>query len=83
MFREKIMSILQRARKQLRRNATSPKKTRPRNTQGSGYAHSTLMQCPEHHVNYVLRRSTRAAPTLLIYDCPEVDCLITLQISAK
>ena len=83
MSREKIMSTLQRAYEQLRRNTTTFKRSRPRNTQGAGYAHSTLMQCPKHHVNYVLRRSTRKAPTLLIYDCPEVDCSISLQVSAK
>ena len=77
------MSSFQRTGRQLRRNATSLDKSRPRSPRGAGYAHSTLMQCPEHHVDYVLRRSTRAAPTLLIYDCPEGDCFITLQVSAK
>lgn len=77
------MSSFQRVYKRVRLNTTTTKRSRPGNARHSGYTHGTLLQCPEHHVDYVLRRSTRKAPTLLIYDCPEVDCFITLQVSAK
>ena len=71
------------ARTRARQNAASVNKTKSRSPYGAGYIRDTIRQCPKHHVDYVLRRSTRKAPALLIYDCPEVGCLITLQITSK
>ena len=76
-------SLSDRIRSQARRNARSTGKDRARNPHAAGYVRDTIMQCPKHHVNYVLRPSKRVAPTLLIYDCPEAGCLITLQVAAK
>ena len=70
-------------RSRARRNARSARRDRTRNPYGAGYIRDTIMQCPKHHVDYVLRPSTRVAPTLLIYDCPETGCLITLQVPSK
>lgn len=77
------MSTFHHARERVRPIATFIKKSRPEETHGARYSRSALMQCPKHQVNYVLRRTTRKTPELLIYDCPEADCFITLQISAK
>jgi hypothetical protein len=71
------------ARTRARRNAASIKTTKSRNPYSAGYVRDTIMQCPKHHVNYVLRRSTRKVPALLIYDCPEVGCFNTLQVAIK
>ena len=71
------------ARIRARQNAASVKKTKSRNPYGAGYIRDTIMQCPKHHVDYVLRRSTRKAPALLIYDCPEVGCFNTLHVASK
>lgn len=70
-------------RARARQNAASAKRTKSRNPYGAGYVRDTIMQCPKHHVDYVLRRSTRKAPALLIYDCPEAGCFITLQVTSK
>ena len=71
------------ARTRARRNAASIKTTKSRNPYSAGYVRDTIMQCPKHHVNYVLRRSTRKVPTLLMYDCPEEGCFNTLQVPTK
>lgn len=71
------------SRSQARRSAASTNKNRSRNPHGAGYIRDTIMQCPTHRVDYVLRPSTRVDPTLLIYDCPEAGCLITLQVPSK
>jgi hypothetical protein len=71
------------SRLRARRNAASASRGKTRNPHGAGYVRDTIMQCPKHHVDYVLRRSTREAPALLIYDCPEAGCFNQLQISAK
>lgn len=65
------------------RKATSARRHRSRNPHGAGYIRDSIMQCPRHHVDYVLRPNSRVAPTLLIYDCPEAGCLITLQVPSK
>lgn len=70
-------------RSRARRNASSARRDKTRNPHGAGYVRNTTMQCPKHHVDYVLRPSNRVAPTLLIYDCPEIGCLITLQVPSK
>lgn len=70
-------------RSRARRNAASAARDRTRNPHGAGYVRDTIMQCPKHQVDYVLRPSNRVAPTLLIYDCPEAGCHITLQVPAK
>ena len=70
-------------RSRARRKATSANRGRARNPHGAGYIRESVMQCPKHHVDYVLRPSRRLAPTLLIYDCPEAGCLITLQVPSK
>ena len=72
-----------RSRVRARRNAASASRGKTRNPYGAGYIRDTIMQCPKHHVDYVLRQSTRKAPALLIYDCPEAGCLNQLQIAAK
>ena len=41
------------------------KKTKSRSAYGAGYIRDTIMQCPRHHVDYVLRLSNREAPALL------------------
>lgn len=66
-----------------RRTAAAVNRGKTGNSSGSGYLRDSLKQCPKHHVDYVLRRSTRESPALLIYDCPEARCFITLQISSK
>ena len=71
------------SRSRARRNASLATRNRHRNPHGAGYIRDTIMQCPKHHVDYVLRPSSRVAPTLLIYDCPEAGCLITLQVPSK
>ena len=71
------------ARTRARQNAAAVKKTKSRNPYGAGYIRDTIMQCPKHHVDYVLRRSTRKDPALLIYDCPEVGCFNKLQVASK
>jgi hypothetical protein len=71
------------ARIRARQNAAVAKKTKSRNPYGAGYIRDTIMQCPKHHVDYVLRRSTRKAPALLIYECPEAGCFNTLQVASK
>ena len=59
------------------------KKTKSRSAYGAGYIRDTIMQCPRHHVDYVLRLSNREAPALLMYDCPEEGCFNTLQVPTK
>ena len=76
-------NLSDRTHSRARRNTGSAGKDRTRNPHGAGYVRDTIMQCPKHHVDYVLRPSKRVAPTLLIYDCPEAGCLITLQVAAK
>jgi hypothetical protein len=71
------------ARIRARQNAASVKKTKLRNPYGAGYIRDTIMQCPKHHVDYVLRLSNREAPALLMYDCPEEGCFNTLQVPTK
>jgi len=71
------------ARSRARRNAASASRGRSRNPHGAGYIRDTIKQCPKHHVDYVLRPSKRVTPTLLIYDCPEAGCHITLQVPSK
>ncbi len=66
-----------------RQVAASVKKTKSRKVYGAGNIRHSIMQCPKHHVEYVLRRSSRAVPTLLMYDCPEEGCFNTLQVSTK
>ena len=66
-----------------RRIAASIKKTKSRSAYGAGYIRDTIMQCPRHHVDYVLRLSNREAPALLMYDCPEEGCFNTLQVPTK
>ena len=68
---------------QARRIAASVKKTKSRSAYGAGYIRDTIMQCPRHHVDYVLRLSNREAPALLMYDCPEEGCFNTFQLSTK
>lgn len=71
------------ARKRARRNAALVKKTTSRNSYSLGYNRGTIMQCPKHHVDYVLRYSARKAPTLLMYDCPEAGCFNAFQVATK
>ncbi len=74
------------ARTRARRNAASVKKfkkTKSRSAYRAGYIRDTIMQCPRHHVDYVLRLSNREAPALLMYDCPEEGCFNTLQVPTK
>ena len=71
------------SRARSRQNAVSANRGRTRNAYGAGYVRDTLMQCPKQHIDYVLRPSKMVASTLLIYDCPEPGCFITLQLSAK
>jgi hypothetical protein len=71
------------SRYRARRNAAAVNRGKAGNSYGSGYVRDSLRQCPKHHVDYVLRRSTRESPALLIYDCPEPGCFITLQVSSK
>jgi hypothetical protein len=71
------------ARKRARQNVASVNKTKSRSPHGAGYVRDTNRQCPKHHVDYVLRPSTRKAPVLLIYDCPELGCFNTLQVPSK
>lgn len=71
------------SRYRARRNAAAVNRGKAGNSYGSGYVRDSLRQCPKHHVDYVLRRSTRESPALLIYDCPEAGCFITLQVSSK
>lgn len=66
-----------------RRSSASSRKDRSRNPHGAGYIRDTIMQCPKHRVDYVLRPSKRTDPKLLIYDCPEAGCFITLQVPSK
>ena len=70
-------------RKRARRNAALVKRTKFGNPYSPGYNRDTIMQCPKHHVDYVLRYSARKAPTLLMYDCPEEGCFNTLQVATK
>lgn len=65
------------------RNAASANRVRTRSPHSAGYLRDTKMQCPTHHVDYVLRRSKRKNPTLLMYDCPEAGCFNTLQIATR
>ena len=71
------------ARVRARQIAATIKKTRSRSVYGAGYISDTIMQCPKHHVEYVLRRNNREAPVLMIYDCPEDGCFNTLQVPTK
>ena len=71
------------ALKRARKNAASVNKAKVRNAHGAGNVRDTNRQCPKHHVDYVLRPNTRKAPVLLIYDCPELGCLTTLQVPSK
>jgi hypothetical protein len=70
-------------RKRARRNAALVKRTKSWNPYGPKYNRDTIMQCPKHHVDYVLRYSARKAPTLLMYDCPEGGCFNTFQVAKK
>ena len=76
-------SLSESIRSRARRKARSASRARTRNPHGAGYIRESIMQCPKHHVDYVLRPSSRVAPNLLIYDCPEAGCLITLQVPSK
>ena len=78
-----MFNLSDRIRSRARRKAASARRDRTRNPHGAGYIRDTIMQCPKHHVDYVLRPSSRVAPTLLIYDCPEAGCQITLQVPSK
>jgi len=71
------------SRSRARQNAAAVNRGKTGNSYGSGYVRDSLRQCPKHHVDYVLRHSTRASPALLFYDCPEAGCFITLQVSSK
>ena len=54
------------SRSRARRNAAAVNRGKTGNSYGSGYVRDSLRQCPKHHVDYVLRRSTRESPALLI-----------------
>ena len=71
------------SRVRARRNAAAASRGKARNPHSAGYIPDTIMQCPKHHVDYVLRPSTREAPVLLIYDCPEAGCFNQLQLAAR
>ena len=78
-----IFNLSEHARALSRRSGKSAGRTRSRTPHSAGYLRDLKMQCPKHHVDYVLRRTTRKNPTLLMYDCPEVGCFNTLQIAVK
>ena len=78
-----IFKLSEHARARAGRNATSVNRTRTRSPHSAGYLRDTKMQCPTHHVDYVLRRTKRKNPAVLMYDCPEAGCYNTLQIATK
>ena len=77
-----ILSKSARARR-AKRIAATVKRTKSGSVYGVGYIRDTILQCPKHHVDYVLRGSSRVDPPLLMYDCPEDGCFNTLQVRTK